>query len=31
VTGDALVGKGRVHRALEEGLRCAERVQAYLA
>ena len=31
VTGDALVGKGRVHRALEEGLRCAGRVQSYLA
>jgi hypothetical protein len=30
VTGDVLVGKGRVHRALEEGLRCAERVEAYL-
>ena len=31
VTGDALVGKGRVHRALETGLRCAERVRRQLA
>lgn len=30
VTGDALVGKGRVHRALEEGLRCADRIEAHL-
>ena len=28
ITGDALVGKGRVNRALEAGLRCAERVKA---
>jgi len=28
VTGDALIGKGRVNRALEAGLRCAERIQA---
>lgn len=28
VASDALVGKGRVNRALEVGLRCAERIQA---
>lgn len=31
VAGDALVGKGRVNRALETGLRCAERIQAHRA
>ena len=31
VTGDVRVGKGRVHRALEEGLQCADRVEAYLS
>lgn len=28
VTGDALVGEGRVNRVLEAGLRCAERIRA---
>lgn len=30
VAGDALVGKGRVNRAIETGLRCGERVDAFL-
>lgn len=31
VAGDALIGTGRVHRALETGFRCAERVAARYA
>lgn len=30
IAGDALVGKGRVNRALETGLRCAERIEAQI-